>query len=419
MTTEQRRAAWLLALTLTVPALVPRRGWHGSSARWSTRGQADRRGDRDHDIPEDPGLRAGRDHRREGHLQGGLRAHRRRVPLRAREGRIRDAPGRSELDRRGHRPSRVQDGACRADGRRAVVRAPASTSDAAVVAFNEGVGALKAKDYTTARAKLRGGGGRPIPSLRLAWIAWPGPSRPEALPRGGRGSGEGDRPGCRGRRARPAVALGGLPQPRRRGQDRRGAGGAREVRPALRGGEEDPQRGVALSKAGDAAGAFAKFKEALAINPPFQPSLIGLATAALKTDHAAGGGRRRRDDPEGGPRERGGHTDSLQRLLEGRGQGEDRRSVAGSGRDRARHAHEPASSSWPPPPTTPTTRSTPRSDSPRSWSSIRSTRERTTSWASSSCAKARSKSPGATSSASSSWLLAIPTPAPRRTPWCS
>ena len=35
-------------------------------------------------------------------------------------------------------------------------------------------------------------------------------------------------------------------------------------------------------KAGDNAGAFAKFQEALNVDPNLQPSLIGLATAGLK-----------------------------------------------------------------------------------------------------------------------------------------
>lgn len=40
--------------------------------------------------------------------------------------------------------------------------------------------------------------------------------------------------------------------------------------------------GVALVKAGDNAGAFAKFQEALNVDPNLQPSLLGLATAGLK-----------------------------------------------------------------------------------------------------------------------------------------
>jgi tetratricopeptide (TPR) repeat protein len=45
--------------------------------------------------------------------------------------------------------------------------------------------------------------------------------------------------------------------------------------------------GVALVKAGDNAGAFAKFQEALNVDPNLQPALLGLATAALKLNHNA------------------------------------------------------------------------------------------------------------------------------------
>ncbi len=39
---------------------------------------------------------------------------------------------------------------------------------------------------------------------------------------------------------------------------------------------------AALAKAGDHAGAFAKFQEALAVDPELQPALLGLATAGVK-----------------------------------------------------------------------------------------------------------------------------------------
>jgi tetratricopeptide (TPR) repeat protein len=44
---------------------------------------------------------------------------------------------------------------------------------------------------------------------------------------------------------------------------------------------------VALVKAGDDAGAFAKFQEALALDPTLQPALLGLATTGLKIGRAA------------------------------------------------------------------------------------------------------------------------------------
>jgi len=45
--------------------------------------------------------------------------------------------------------------------------------------------------------------------------------------------------------------------------------------------------GVALSKGGDDAGAFAKFEAALAASPGFAPALLGLASAGLKIGRAA------------------------------------------------------------------------------------------------------------------------------------
>src|SRR5207244_12338305 len=48
--------------------------------------------------------------------------------------------------------------------------APASTSESAVLAFNEGVAALKAKDYTTARARFEAAVAAD-PSLRQGWVA--------------------------------------------------------------------------------------------------------------------------------------------------------------------------------------------------------------------------------------------------------
>jgi tetratricopeptide (TPR) repeat protein len=44
---------------------------------------------------------------------------------------------------------------------------------------------------------------------------------------------------------------------------------------------------VALSKAGDDAGAFEKFKEAVGMSPGFQPALLGLATTGLKIGKTA------------------------------------------------------------------------------------------------------------------------------------
>ncbi len=62
--------------------------------------------------------------------------------------------------------------------------------------------------------------------------------------------------------------------------------------------------GVALVKAGDSAGAFAKFQEALNLDPNLRPSLVGLATAGSQARPQRGGGNRGGDHPEGGSQER-------------------------------------------------------------------------------------------------------------------
>jgi Tfp pilus assembly protein PilF len=74
------------------------------------------------------------------------------------------------------------------------------------------------------------------------------------------------------------------------GDEAKAAAAREELEGAGRLGEEAKRihnEAVALSKAGDDAGALAKFKEALAVDPAFAPSLLGLATAALKAGQAA------------------------------------------------------------------------------------------------------------------------------------
>jgi Tfp pilus assembly protein PilF len=165
-------------------------------------------------------------------------------------------------------------------------RAPVSVSDTAVSSYNEGVAALKARDPATARARFEAAVGAD-PSLRLAWIGLAQAHLEEKRYREAADAVE------------KAIALGAADEPvlRLRFEAYRNLGDAArtaEAREALekfgRLSEEAKRihnEGVALSKAGDAAGAYAKFKEALAINPAFEPALIGLATAGLKAGHAA------------------------------------------------------------------------------------------------------------------------------------
>ena len=163
---------------------------------------------------------------------------------------------------------------------------PASTSEPAVVAFNAGVGALKARDYATARARFEAALAAD-PALRQAWAAL------------GQVHLEQKRYREAAEAAEKAIALGAAEESvlRLRWEAYRNLGDEAKATEARQDLEkfgrltEEARRihneGVALSKAGDAAGAYAKFKEALAINPSFQPALLGLATTGLKVDRAA------------------------------------------------------------------------------------------------------------------------------------
>ena len=165
-------------------------------------------------------------------------------------------------------------------------RPPASTSSSAILAFNGGVGAFKAKDYPTARAKFEEALAYD-PSLRQAWAAL---SQVHVEQKRYREAAEA---------ADKAIALGSTDGSvlRSRWEAYRNLGDkdqeakAREDLERLGRLTEEAKRihneGVALSKAGDDAGAFAKFKEALAIDPSFQPALLALATTGLKIDRAA------------------------------------------------------------------------------------------------------------------------------------
>ena len=163
---------------------------------------------------------------------------------------------------------------------------PASTSNQAIVAFNAGVVALKAKDYKTATAKFEEALSYD-PYLRQAWAAL---SQVHIEQKHYREAAEA---------ADKAIALGVTDEAvlRARWEAYRNLGDAAKASQAQQDLErsgrltEEAKRiyneGVALVKGGDDTGAFAKFQEALAIAPGFQPALLGLATAGLKIDKAA------------------------------------------------------------------------------------------------------------------------------------
>ena len=163
---------------------------------------------------------------------------------------------------------------------------PPSTSSQAIAAFNTGVVALKGKDYATATAKFEEALSYD-PYMRRAWAAL---SQVHVEQKRYREAAEA---------ADKAVALGATDESvlRARWEAYRNLGDKAKAAQAQQDLEksgrltEDAKRiyneGVALTKGGDDAGAFAKFQEALAIDPGFQPALLGLATAGLKIGKAA------------------------------------------------------------------------------------------------------------------------------------
>jgi tetratricopeptide (TPR) repeat protein len=158
---------------------------------------------------------------------------------------------------------------------------PASTSQEAILAFNSGIAAFKAKDLATAETKFNEAVGHD-PNLRQAWEALSGVQvelghNQEAA-----------------EAAEKAMALGSMDVAvlearwqayRNLKDDAKAAEALKDLDKIGRRGEDAKKfhnEGVALSKAGDYAGAFAKFQEALVLDPNLQMSLLGLATAGLK-----------------------------------------------------------------------------------------------------------------------------------------
>jgi tetratricopeptide (TPR) repeat protein len=163
---------------------------------------------------------------------------------------------------------------------------PPSTSNQAIAAFNAGVVALRAKDYPAAAARFEEALSYD-PYLRQAWAAV---SQVHVEQKRYREAAEA---------ADKAIALGATDEAvlRTRWEAYRNLGDAAKASQAQQDLErsgrlaEEAKRiyneGVALAKGGDDASAFAKFKDALAIQPGFQPALLGLATAGVRIDKAA------------------------------------------------------------------------------------------------------------------------------------
>jgi Tfp pilus assembly protein PilF len=157
----------------------------------------------------------------------------------------------------------------------------ASASEAATLAYNAGVAAFKAKDYTTAETKFTEAVGHD-PNLVRAWVVL---SSVQILTGHSQGAAES---------AERAMALGFKDEVvlQLRWQAYRNLKNEVKAAESQRDLEAFGVRaehaktlhneGVALVKAGDHAGAFAKFQEAANIDPNLQVTLLGLAAAALK-----------------------------------------------------------------------------------------------------------------------------------------
>lgn len=162
----------------------------------------------------------------------------------------------------------------------------ASVADPAILAYNAGVRAFQAQDYETAVPKFQEAVDKD-PSLRQAWVAL------SALHL------EQQRYAQAAEAAEKAVALGATDESvlktrweayRRLGDDARALKAREDLEKFGRLSEEAKRiynEGVALVKVEDDKEAFAKFQEALELDPNLEPALLGLATSGLKIDRAA------------------------------------------------------------------------------------------------------------------------------------
>ncbi len=158
---------------------------------------------------------------------------------------------------------------------------PASSSQPAIAAYNQGLSAFKAKDNATAGAKFKEAVGHD-PKFLQAWEAL---STVEFEQGHNQEAAEA---------AEKAIALGATDEPilltrwkayTNLKDDAKAAEALQDLKRIGQQTEEAKRlhnEGVALAKAGDEAGAFAKFQEALKLDPGLAPSQLGLATAALK-----------------------------------------------------------------------------------------------------------------------------------------
>ncbi len=157
----------------------------------------------------------------------------------------------------------------------------ASTSAPAVDAFNTGLAAFKGKDYATAETKFKQAVEHD-PNLRQAWAALSAVQLELGHNEAAAAAAE------------KAIALGSTEEAvflarwhayRNLKDEAKTAEALKDLEKVGRRTEEAKKihnEAVALVKGGDPVGAFAKFQEALIVDPNLQVSLLGLATAGVK-----------------------------------------------------------------------------------------------------------------------------------------
>ncbi len=158
---------------------------------------------------------------------------------------------------------------------------PATTSEPAVLAYNAGVAALKAKDYATAEAKFKEAVGYD-PKLVQGWGALSSVQvrnghNQEAVEAAEKAMALGS--------TDPAVLTARYEAYKNLKDDAKAAAALKDLESVGRRAEEAKKiynEAVALVKAGDNAGGFAKFQEAITADPSLQVAQIGLATAGVK-----------------------------------------------------------------------------------------------------------------------------------------
>jgi len=158
---------------------------------------------------------------------------------------------------------------------------PASKSPEAVSAYNAGVLAARGKDYATAAARF-GDAVQHDPNLRQAWESL---SLAQLSLDHNQEAAEAAEKAIALGSADPAVLTTRWQAYRNLKNNAKATEALKDLERIGRRTEEAKKihnQAVALQKAGDYAGAFAKFQEALNVDPNLQVSLIGLANAGLK-----------------------------------------------------------------------------------------------------------------------------------------